>query len=312
MSDLMSEFDDLGEDMGMDLFSGTQELPAWVAGALRVEDGALVGEMVAPVVEGTPSVEPKTSDVIDHLPATTIAFVEYRDLATTTTSLLDQYGELGFEDTIEEFDQMLGLIGGIEGITSWMGDGAVALTADGDELGVAVVVATADASASDGLVASLNTMLALGGAGLGIEARQESYAGESITIIDLTAVAGEDLADVPFAPELAYVATDDIVVVGMGVEVVRQVLDASTGTSIVDDEAFSSLLARVGVEGTALAYVDVDAAREALEDVARSEGEDLGDYDADYRPYLEPFGAVIASATVDGGLSRATIILAVD
>jgi hypothetical protein len=98
----------------------------------------------------------------------------------------------------------------------------------------------------------------------------------------------------------------------VGVEVVMQVLDASTGTSIVDDEAFSSLLARVGVEGTALAYVDVDAAREALEDVARSEGEDLGDYDADYRPYLEPFGAVIASATVDGGLSRATIILAVD
>jgi hypothetical protein len=109
---------------------------------------------------------------------------------------------------------------------------------------------------------------------------------------------------------LAVAVSDEIVVIGLGSAVVKDVLDAGSGPSLADDARVRALLDRAGRDGTANAFVDVAAIRDLIEDTMAGSG-DIAAYDRDVRPYLQPFDAFVYSVTVRGDLDWATVILSV-
>jgi hypothetical protein len=102
-------------------------------------------------------------------------------------------------------------------------------------------------------------------------------------------------------------------VVGYGRDFVAAVLDAGPGSSLADDARFKSLLQRVGSENISLSYVDIAGIRGLIEPLVKQQMTPAkwAEYQAEYRPYLEHFdaliGAVHKDGSVDSGSSQLTV-----
>jgi hypothetical protein len=219
------------------------------------------------------------------------------------------------EDAVDEIEAVLAILGGPEAALDWIRNAGVVMTADGTEVGGALVIRPTDAEAAQRFAATIQGFLALGGSDLGLEISRETYADESITILglgDLANFGGEFGAPVGSNDlSMAYVVADDVVAIGVGPEIIRAILDARDGPSLADDPRPSALFERVGAEATASAWFDIQAVRSLLERMAAEQGEDLTEYERELKPYLLPFDGLAIAMTSDADLNRLSAILTV-
>jgi Protein of unknown function (DUF3352) len=288
-------------------------VPEWVAMRLRVEGDALLLDSAAAHVEGLGPTDNHPNGVAAFAPPSTVAMASGNDYGATLKKLFAVYRtEPTTAEGFKQIDEAAGLIGGLDAAVEWMGDSGIVVAQSGETVEGGIVSIPADAAAGQRLLTQLRTFIQLGGQQAGVTIRDETYNGQTITIVDLgsfrdlAAMAGS-MGGLPADPgalpdghaEIAYVATDQVVVIGSSPDFVKHVLDAGAGASLADDARFQGLVARVDTNHTALNYVDITAIRQLVEGaLANASAEDRAEYEESIKPFLVPFDALIASGAV--------------
>jgi hypothetical protein len=288
----------------------------WIAGSVRAEDGAFIVESSSPHVD---RIGPSTSSVSTLpgvVPPTTVLLAEGHDVGATLAELKALLAEQpDLADAVKQVDDALGIVGGFDAATGWIGEAGVAITRDGKDIAGGLVVSPTDAADAERLLNQLKAFVQLGGAQAGVAVTDEAYGDTTITVVDLSRLGGlvdsmsEGVVAAPAVIKLAYAVTDQVVVVGYGTDFVKAVLDARTGDSLATTDRFKAALTQAGAEHASLLWMDVTAVRGAVEDFVPS-GE-LGSYDADVKPYLEAIDSVVAVTSPGDTIDRGTVIIRV-
>ncbi|TFG69338.1 MAG: DUF3352 domain-containing protein [Thermomicrobiales bacterium] len=297
-------------------------LPDWTASWLRFESDALVMEVSAPTPETQIGpTENRTSNVIEHVPSSAVFAVTTNDLGTTLQKTIDRYAsDPAIGPKLEEFDQALGLIGGREAAFGWIGDAAFVVDARGDEPDGGIIIAPSDQAAAKQLFTALRTLIALGGGQAGFSVSDETYKGVAITTVDLgdlsslAGLAGAQGAPVPVPTgkiQISFAVTDEVVVIGFGSGFVKGVIETTPATSLAADPTYNGLAAQAG-PGTGTTFIDITALRGMIETaMAAADKAGHSDYEADVKPFLDPFDAFFASSSIEGDLARSEIFITV-
>jgi hypothetical protein len=303
-------------------------LPAWGALWTRVEGDALSFQVTsAPPAQRLGPTENRASTLASRVPGTTIVYGETHDYGKVITDMLGMYDGVEIpEEATQQLDQVVGMFGGVEGIVGWIGDVAVVINDPGEGLEGGILIQPTDATKAENLFLSIRGMLSLGGASLGLSVSDEQHGDATITTVDfgglreLLAQGGETVP--PEALEyfggadahlqLSWTVTDDLVVIGLGPDFVRHVLDTEPGASLAQSDRFESLLGRTGTENAGQWFVDVTAIRLALEEATPDAPEMLQKYEREIKPFLEPFDALVGSTVIGGSNpDKATFLITV-
>ena len=313
---------------GLDLSSGVlrEALPHWEGVALRVEGDGVVFEASADRPDSAVGpTDNRASSLTDHVPSGALVVGIGHDVGATLTATLDLYrSEPSMKSLTDGIDQAVGLLGGVNGAIGWIGDaGYVVNQADGG-IEAGLVIAPTDRAAADRIFTSLRTLLAVGGSQSGIAVRDESYAGATITTIDLGDVASL-LAQTGIQPdqlgpgvtlptgrvELAYAVTDQVVAIGSGPAFVKHILDTTAATSVASTDRYKALAGRIG-NGTGVTYVDVAAIRASIESAMASlDPAAAAQYDQEVKPFLAPFDALMGVSSVKDHVTGSKFIITV-
>lgn len=299
-------------------------VPDWGAFALRIEGDGLVLEAITQKPAGLELGDNRTSPIADHVPASAIAISISHDYGKGILKTIDTYrAEPSLKSAIDTVDQAMGVLGGTQAAIGWIGDLGVTVTRTDTGVEGGVLILPTDRAAAERLFTSLRTLISLGGSTMGITVRDESYAGTTITIVDLGDLAGL-ASQAGLAPEvlgsgalptghveLAYAITDQVVVLGSGPGFVRSVLDTTAATSIAASDRYKALVARIG-PGAGIAFADLTAIRELIESaMVNADPSELAKYETDVKPFLVPFDAVIGSSSVKDDVFHARVIVTV-
>jgi hypothetical protein len=112
--------------------------------------------------------------------------------------------------------------------------------------------------------------------------------------------------------ELAWTVSDNLVVVGIGTNFIKSVLDTDEAGSLAADARFKGLLDRVGgASNTGVMYADLSAMREMVEGLIQQDADSLAEYEAEAKPFLAPFDAFIQAAVINGDRADTKAIITV-
>ena len=306
--------------------------PAWIAGAIRAVDGNLVIDMVEPKPAGgatQPETGADTAQLAKLVPADTLILLGARSPGAALAKLKVRLAaDPALAPAVAQLDQTLGLIGGFDAATGWIGDTGIAITnTDGKPAGGFVIV-PADATGGKRLLAQLRTAAQLAGAMANVfpAFTDTPYGDAVVTVVDIPN-AGNILKLLPSAihdacgptcrgamPQdmhitFAYSTTPQVIVIGSDARFVKAVLDTRGGTSLATLPRFKDLIAKAVTRRGGLAWVDIAAVRSLLEDALPAS--DRASYDADVKPYLTPLEALVAGGSTDGDFVRSTIVLSI-
>jgi len=300
----------------------TAAQPDWLAVSLRAEGDGLVVTAVAP--EGpTPDDAPtpgpaRVSDIAARLPATTIATLEAHDVGQAiAAALVTARADPEAAPTLEQIEQVAALLGGLDGVTGWIGDVAVVVTLDGAELNGGLVIRATDAVAARGTTDSIHNLLVLAGTGGDITIDEVDHDGTTITIVDLGDLSSllGDLGglDMPADPSagmpaiLAWAVRDDLVIFGIGESFVASVLDVREGASLADAERYQTAIAEAGATNNGQSYLDLAAVIAFVG--AQLTGSEADSWATDIEPWLAPFdGAAFTSSRNDGLMTSRFVV----
>ena len=304
------------------------ELPAmfddlsapWVVMAVRAEDGAIVVDTRQPHVDKLGPAVATESKVAALVPASTVFLATGHEVGAG----LERLRALAAEDPeladgVKQLEDSLALIGGVDALIGWIGDAGIAITRDGDELAGGLVVTPTDKAAADRLLTQLRGFLALAGESAGIKVTDEDHDGTTVTSITIEnvgdlvgAATGGSLdgpEDVPDSIVIAYAVSDEVVTIGYTADFVKAVLDTRGGESLATTDRFKGMLDRADKVHGSLSWVDVAAIRDLVEGMIPDA--ERGEYDADVKPYLAAFDAIIATSVPGDDLDTGTIVMRV-
>lgn len=313
-----AQFEAMTKAMGAsasDALAGTQMdevvlgmIPPWAALTARFENDAIVATAAGPSWAIGADTANRASQVLGHVPANSIAYVEAHDLGLTLQALVAKVRALPeSKPAFDQVDQVLNLIGGLDAVIGWWGDSAIVIAPAGDgTIGGGVVIKPKDAAAADRLFMTLNGFLALGGGSVGVTTRSEDHNGTKVTILDLSGVSGANTTGLPpgYKAEIAWATNADVTVIGYGAAFVKDVLSAGPGTSLADDARFKALLGRVGADNISSGYIDIAGIRTLLEPLMErmAPPAEWTSYVTEIKPYLDHLDAAIGAVRKDQGL----------
>ena len=294
-------------------------VPEYVAFDLKAADG----NFVSASVEAAPDISPttnRTSDLAALSPPTTIAMLDSHDVGKVLTAVRAKFAaEPKLEQYVKQLDTALGLAGGWDSTIGWIGDAGFAVTRDGNNVSGGILIRPEDASAASHLFTQLRSLADLSGVTSGVKITDETYKGATITTVDLSSLApllessaGASLGGMTIPSDLkfVYAVTDKVVLMTLDTGFAKAVIDASQGgDSLAKNARYTALLAQTGDKGTAFVWLDVAAVRELVEGALPADARST--YDADIRPYLLPFDALLNTGVYDNGLNRGTTILSI-
>jgi hypothetical protein len=159
--------------------------PPWMAAAVRAEGSSLVIETRQPHVAALGPAVNAESALPGLAPSGTVALVVGHGVGSSiqrTQALLGDDPEI--EALLDQVEAAAGLLGGIDSLVEWIDELGMVVTRDGDDLSGGIIATSSDPKASSRLFTTLQSFIKLGG-GAGIGVREETYAGERISIIDL-------------------------------------------------------------------------------------------------------------------------------
>jgi hypothetical protein len=299
-------------------------VPAWVIGGMRLESNGVLNELVAPLpadLTATSGASPapslpasKTSTLAPRLPATTIGEIEIRDFGTALDRGLTKLeANPKTADTLKQVNTALGILGGRAKITGWMGDAAIVVTEEDEAYHGGLVIETPKPADAQATFTQLRTLLALGG-GNAFSATDEPYGDGQITTITIDlqqlgpmlGISAEQLANLPKTLDLAYTVQKGAVVIGVGSQFVKSVVDTTAGHSLADQTRYKDAMSLVGASNSGQAYADLAVGLEAIEERAlpKASADERARFEHDIQPYLAPLDAAAWSATFDGGFAH--------
>jgi hypothetical protein len=299
-------------------------VPDWLIMRVQARGDGIAMEMALPHVEAAGNLENRAGRLAPHLPASTIALLDIHDAGPAIKKALDE--ALADPNADAEIESMLSFLGGVDGIVGWMGDAGLAVTRTGTQVDAGLVFSSTDQAKANGFLGSVRNSIALFGSSMGFEARDEDYAGTTITTLDfgpweslaalfggMSPVPGGTPGDLPIEGnlELSFATTSDLTVLAIGDTFVKSVLDAGARSSLAENERYQALLGRVGAENTSTVFLDITALREMVEGVLAQAPEALTEYEREVKPYLLPLDAFIQASVRDGDLDRSTGIVVV-
>ena len=167
-----------------------ERIPVWGAGFVRAEDDALAMTTTISTPGATSTTKNTASAIAAHLPASTVAAIEVRDLGTGLVAALDGLKttlacDPSTAEAIDQLEQALAAVGGAETIIGWADDTAVAATVDGTTFGGGLAAIVTDEAAASAILDQVKALLALAGAGAGITSREEAYGDGTLLVISL-------------------------------------------------------------------------------------------------------------------------------
>ncbi|MGH2358059.1 MAG: DUF3352 domain-containing protein, partial [Candidatus Limnocylindria bacterium] len=312
--------------MGSLLDTFTDATPAMATGVVVVAGDRAVVHVASDLPGG--AFAPSTADrgLAAHVPADALYYAEGGNVGPGLAALVS-----GIKDAVrsipevptDELDQVESALGAdLEELVSWIGDGALAIGWDGEELyaGLALIPTDPDAArqrleqlASFARLATLDPTS-------GISVSQGTVAGTEVTTIHVAAPldAGmpvDPTLPIPTAPiptdlALQYAIGDDLVLIGVGERFVERSLGLEAVDALASSERFAAAVAELGGSSNAgMTYLDLAGIRTAIEAALPMEAGMLG-YD-EVRPYLEPFDYLAQVSVVEGDtlVSRAALVL---
>jgi hypothetical protein len=300
-------------------------LPDWTAMRMRVEGDAVRLDAVTQHKDGMPGPDQnRANGVAGFAPPSTIALASGNDYGATLLEWIELYrDEPALKDTFTQIDQAAGMLGGLDALLGWMGDTGIVVAKDGDAVEGGLVSIPADAAQGRQLLTTIRSFLLLSGGQGGVSVTDETYNGETITIVDLGDLSGlagmaGSLGGVPVEPsglpnadvKLAYVANDQVIAIGSSVDFIKHVLDAGAGASLADEGRFTGLVGRVDAQHTGVTFVDLTAIRGLVEaSMADAAADKKAEYEESVKPFLTPFDALVATGSVgDGNDAMHTVI----
>lgn len=286
----------------------------WAAGAVRAENGAFVVDTATPHLAAMGPPKNTESRLPSLVPPTTVVLAEGHDVGEALQRAKDLVAEdPSLAEGLKQVEDTLALIGGYDAIVDWMGEAGIAITVDGDKVGGGLLVTPLDPAAPERLFTQLRGFIGLAGGSAGITVTEESYAGETIVVIDLgdlgdlAGMATGGAIEGPGNIQVAYAVTDEVVVLGYGTDFVKGVLDARDGASLADTERFKSALATVDKAHASLLWVDIAAVAGLAETQIPAAGK--GTYETEVKPYLDAFDSLIGTSTPGETLDRSTLVI---
>jgi hypothetical protein len=301
----------------------TALVPDWAAARIRVESDALRFDAINPHVDAAPGPDSNhPNGVAAFAPPTTVAMIAGNDVGATLKDWIELLEkEPSLAEAYKQVEQIVNVVGGFDGLLGWMGDTGVVINPAGDSVEGGIVSIPTDTAKARQLFTTLRSFLALGGAQAGVTVRDETYNGQTITIVDLgslrdlAAAAGKlggnalpaDPSKLPNDKiQLAYTVTDDVVAIGSSPDFVKHVLDAGAGASLADDARFKGLVDRVGSQHRSLTFLDVAVVRGYIETRMATEAsaQEKAEYEESVKPFLTPFDALISAGAVADGLDQ--------
>jgi hypothetical protein len=302
----------------------TNLVPEWAAARIRVEGDALRLDGVTQHKDATPGPdENRANAVAGYAPPSTIALAAANDYGATLKETLELYeNDPALKEAYAQVDQMAGILGGLDAIVGWLGDTGIVVDKDGDTVQGGLVSIPADPAQGKQLLTTLRSFVQMAGPNSGIAVTDETYNGQTITVVDLGDLRGlagmagalggastpvpSGLPGIPDADvKFAYVANDQVVVIGSSADFVKAVLDAGAGASLADDARFGELLGRVDAKHTSVSFVDVTAVRGLVEGaMADAPAAKRAEYEESIKPFLTPFDALIATGAVGDGTDQ--------
>ncbi len=306
-------------------------VPDWASFRLRVEGDALVMDGAMPNVTGAPGPDDnRANGVASWAPPSTLMLAAGNDAGASALEAIALYrADPSLAEVFTGIDQAAGIVGGLDAALSWMGDTGLVIARGASAPEGGIVAIPTDPAAARQLLTTLRSFATLGGAQIGVTIRDEDYNGTTITIIDLGsaqdlmgmagalggAMLPTDPSTMPFPAgnvEIAFAATDAVVVIGSSPAFVRSVLDAGAGASLADDTRFSALVARVGAAHTGVSFVDIAAIRGLVEGLLpEATAEKRAEYEESIKPFLVPFDALVAAVVAGDDLDAQHAIITV-
>jgi hypothetical protein len=291
-------------------------VPSWTAMSVRAVNGSLVADAVSPHVAAFGDPANATSDLAAVAPADTLWLLTGRDLGGRLAAIRDAFAaQPELKDQLAQLDQALGVLGGFDAVTGWMGESGFAVTRHGDSVDGGLLIAPTDRAAADRLLTTIRSLATLG-AGDQLTFHEEPYGDTTIVSLDLgslAGLAGGGLGMVPGLPSdlsLAWASTDQVVVFGIGTDFVKDVLDARSGESLADQARFKSGLDVAGSSNSGVLWVDLAGLRSVAESMLPSDQQ--SGYDSDLKPYLEPLDAIIGASVAGTEVDHSTYVLTVN
>jgi hypothetical protein len=307
----------------------TDLLPDWAAARIRIEGDALRLDGVADHKDGTPGPDQnRANGVAGYAPPSTLALLAGNDYGTTLNEWVELYrSDPALKDSVAQIEQIAGMLGGIGAIVGWMGDTGVVIDQAGDSVEGGLITIPADAAKGQQLLTSLRTFLQMGGSSSGITVSEETYNGQTITIVDLGDLSGLAAmagglggTELPAQPSglpdtdvrIAYVANDQVVAIGSSVDFIKHVIDAGAGASLADDARYQDLLRRVDEQHTGVTFVDLTAVRGMVEGaMTDATAADKAEYEESVKPFLTPLDALMATRALGDGTDQTHSVITV-
>jgi hypothetical protein len=302
-------------------------LPVSMFGTLRAEqDGVVVDVRVRPSPAAAPAAHAST--LVDHVPATTLAYVEVHDLGKALSGGIcglkagmaasaSQAPGASSAPVDQQVRQIEGILGGpLESFVSWMGDGGIAVgapLADQSTPSVVFVASATDVSAATQRLSQLKGLLELAGSfgATGLAVSDERHGAATITMLTVPAsvvTGGSSGTALPASVSVSWTLSGGVFVLSLSPGAVARVLDLQTAQSLGATPAFRDALAAVGGPSvTSIAYVDLRATRAAVEATAGLPST----YATDVKPYLLPFDRFVAAGTVQDGTPAIRAVITV-
>jgi len=294
---------------------------------LQARGDALAIEAVVPHMPVGPDGN-RADALAQHMPPETLFLSDAHDYGTTLRELIALFrAEPELQEAFTQIDDALAIVGGEQGLLGWMGDAGIAVARNGDGIHGGLIFTPTDRAEAERLLGTLRSFAQLGGAQAGIQIRDEDHNGTTVTILDAGDIGdlvnmgmGMGMGGAPGLPpgtvpegraEIAWAATDQVVVIGVGPSFVRAVLDAGSGSSLADNARYQALIGQVGADNSGSFWLDITGIRELAEQFAAGDSESLAQYEREIQPYVLPLDAMVSATRVDGERDRSNFIVTV-
>jgi hypothetical protein len=288
-------------EMGMDW----DAVPKSMVGAVRVEGDRLAIDMRMVPGSATPLPGMRDSGLAARMPASTVFYLEQRDIGQTVNTLVKQLKAQGgaavSQDELEDVEEFLGTP--LEEFLTWAQDVGLGVTIEDERFELGIVATVTDEAVAAQRVERLTTAARAAiafGDDAPFEIVEETIAGAAVTTIRPdSARVGPVLDELPFRPSLSYTVKDGRFVLGVG-DFVKGVLERPEGDSLAADGAYSTALeAAGGATNGGVMYLDIGALRAAIERLMPED--QRAPYETDVRPNLEPLDRLVGVTTVQDG-----------
>lgn len=302
--------------------------PDWFMYGVSAEDDALVADFVsapftlpAPTAGATalPTAPPAhVSRTATLIPADALALIDVHGAGITIENLLTTLKDdptLG--GSLGQVDAALGALGGADSLVGWVDDAGIAVVPDGTGASGGLVLLADDDATAAAKVAQLKGLISIAGlSGTQVQVHDEAVGGTTMTVVDLGDLTsllqrfGGASVPVPAGTHVtvAFAAKGSAVVAG-GDAFVRSLLSVSAGASLADAAGYKHALGRAAAENLGEIYVGTGSVL-AVADAALPAA-DRGSFDADTKPYLEPFDAILMTTTLEKGGAHVRIVATV-